>query len=77
MLWVDTMVKQYCFHMWSPQYRRDVELLEHIQRRTTKMLPGLEHLFYEERLRAGAVQHGEEKAAGRPQSGLSVIQGRL
>ena len=42
-----------------------------------KNAPGLEHLSYEDRLRAGAVQHGEEKAAGRPQCGLSVIQGRL
>jgi len=26
-----------CVQMWSPQYRRDMNLLEHIQRRTTKM----------------------------------------
>jgi len=34
--------------------------------RVTKMIRGLEHLSGEERLRAGAVQHGEQKAAGRP-----------
>lgn len=28
----------------SPQYRRDVGLLESIQRRATKTLPGMEHL---------------------------------
>ena len=37
--------------MWSPQYRRDTELLECIQRRATKMIQGMEHLSYEDRLR--------------------------
>ena len=42
---------QYCIQAWSPQYRKDVELLEQVQRRATKMIRGLEHLSYEERLR--------------------------
>ena len=33
------------------QYRKDVELLEWVQRRATKMIIGLEYLSYEERLR--------------------------
>ena len=37
--------------MWSPQYRRDVDLLEHVQRRTTKKIQEMEHLPYEDRLR--------------------------
>jgi len=36
----------------SPQYRRDTDPLERVQRRATKMLQGMEHLSYEERLRA-------------------------
>jgi len=31
-------------------------MLESIQRRATKMTPGMEQLSYEDRLRAGAVQ---------------------
>ena len=37
--------------MWSPQYRSDVDLLEHIQRTATKMIQGMRHLLYEDRLR--------------------------
>jgi len=29
----------------------DVDLMEHVQRRATKMLQGMEHLSYEDRLR--------------------------
>ncbi|GAB0188767.1 hypothetical protein GRJ2_001342000 [Grus japonensis] len=42
---------EYCVQLWRPQYRRDMELLEQVQRRATKMLRGLEHLSYEDRLR--------------------------
>ena len=51
--------------MWSPQYRRDVDLLECIQRRTTKMIHGVEHLSYEDRLREASLQPGEKKAVRR------------
>ncbi|PKU42342.1 pol- hypothetical protein [Limosa lapponica baueri] len=40
---------EYCIQLWSPQHRE--ELLEQVQRRATKMIRGLEHLSYEDRLR--------------------------
>ncbi|GAB0179367.1 mitochondrial enolase superfamily member 1 [Grus japonensis] len=42
---------EYCIQIWGPQYKKDRELLEQVQRRTTKMIRGLEHLSYEDRLR--------------------------
>ena len=41
----------YCIQVWGLQHKKDVELLEQIQRRVTKMIRRLEHLAYEERLR--------------------------
>ncbi|GAB0196597.1 mitochondrial enolase superfamily member 1 [Grus japonensis] len=42
---------QYCVQLWGPQYRRDMELSERVQRRATNLIRGMEHLSYEDRLR--------------------------
>ncbi|KAK4825778.1 hypothetical protein QYF61_002341 [Mycteria americana] len=41
----------YCIQLWGPQHKKGMELLEQVQRRATKMIRGVEHLSYEERLR--------------------------
>lgn len=42
---------EYSIEVWWSQQRKDMDLLECLQRKATKMIKGLKHLFYEYRLR--------------------------
>ncbi|KFQ62013.1 hypothetical protein N334_02634, partial [Pelecanus crispus] len=42
---------EYCVQLWSPQHKKDMDLLERVQKRARKMTRGLEHVSYEDRLR--------------------------
>ena len=55
---------EYCIHFWGLQHRKDVRLLDSVQR----ILSGLEHLSYEDRLK-GLGLFSQEKR--RLQGGIS------
>ena len=68
---------EYCVHMRSPQYRRDVDLLEHVQGRATKIIHRVEHLSYEDRLRElGLFSLQKRMLRGDLIAPLQILKGR-
>jgi hypothetical protein len=52
---------EYCVEAWRPYLKKDISVLEKVQRRATKMIEGMHDLTYEERLRACKLPSLEER----------------
>ena len=56
---------EHCIQAWRPYRKKDISMLEHIQRRATKIIPELRDLIYEERLNEYGFNNSRDKEVKR------------
>ena len=52
---------EYSVQAWSPHLKKDIAVLEKVQRRATKLIPSIRHMSYPERLQATKLYSLEQR----------------
>lgn len=67
---------EYCIQVWCPYLKKDIDILEGVQRRATKMIEGYQELCYEDRLNyTGLIKLEKRRARGDLIQVFKIIKG--
>lgn len=67
---------EYCIQAWCPYLKKDIDILERVQKRATKMIEGYKNLCYEDRLsNTGLMKLEKRRARGDLIQVFKIIKG--